>query len=189
MTPEPNLAAFVKALRVTHPLHPHIFPTADEAEVADLIEELDAIHVRDEKDPALCAGCAEQVPCKGRLHAEELGLLWTGRAHARYTAHMTARLGATPVLIPIDGGNASARPERPFRAPAVLPAETETEQARLRVLRSVAASSVYCRYPDCRALVTILHPLPDGYLHAAVCAAHADTTADRYPGDADWSAS
>lgn len=78
----------------------------------------------------------------------------------------------------------------PFRrrgapvTPLLVPVQrtvVESQREQLAALRAIPATPVYCRHPDCRVTVSVPHPLQPGYLHGAVCPAHQDTTADRYP--------
>jgi hypothetical protein len=88
----PDLTVTAHALRTTDPRVPHVQPTPDETEVADLLQELAELHqpTRDEPDnptdkPILhtygaCLGCTETWPCKAWVYGEQLALQWVGRA-------------------------------------------------------------------------------------------------------------
>jgi hypothetical protein len=96
----PSLWRAVKALRTTHPRYPWVEPSEEEAEVADLLEELDGLHApstEDADNPAdhpilriygVCLGCAETWPCAGWSHAEQLSIQWLGRASDRVWARV-----------------------------------------------------------------------------------------------------
>lgn len=56
-----------------------------------------------------------------------------------------------------------------------------SQREQLAALRAIPVTSVYCRHPDCRTVVSVPHPLQPGYLHDAVCPAHQDSDTDRYP--------
>lgn len=77
-------------------------------------------------------------------------------------------LPVTPLLVPVQR-----------RVPESLREELER-------LRSDIVTPVYCRHPDCRTVLSVPHPLQPGYLHDAVCSAHADLDVDRYPHDPEW---
>lgn len=65
-------------------------PTADEAEVAEMLTELAALHTPARPDPSgpqMCTGCAAMWPCAGITHAHTEALIWLGRGAARYAAH------------------------------------------------------------------------------------------------------
>ncbi len=74
------LATAAAALRTTDPRYPWVYPTDEEAEVADLLAELAELHV-EARDR--CSGCAETWPCKGWLNGQELAVQWLGRASQR----------------------------------------------------------------------------------------------------------
>lgn len=44
----------------------------------------------------------------------------------------------------------------------------------------------YCRHPDCSTVVSVPHPLTDGWELDVVCVKHRDTDASRYSGNL-WS--
>lgn len=91
----PELTAAVHALRLTDPRYPS---TAEEREVADLLEELQALHVPSASVPdnpddqrlyhtyGRCNGCRETWPCSGWTYAEQEAVQWLGRAADRITA-------------------------------------------------------------------------------------------------------
>jgi hypothetical protein len=86
-----DLATAASALRTTDPRFPWVHPTPEEAEVADLLAELDALHVQ---DGDRCVGCAERWPCKGYGYGCDLAVQWLGRAAARVYAHARQALDA-----------------------------------------------------------------------------------------------
>ncbi len=77
------LAAAAEALRTTDPRYPWVQPTADEADVAEVLAELAALHVHSGRR---CTGCAETWPCKGLLYGQDLAVQWLGRASDRVYA-------------------------------------------------------------------------------------------------------
>jgi len=84
------LTVAAAALRTTDVRYPWIGPTADEAEVADLLAELAALHVQ---VGHRCSGCAETWPCKGVAYGEDLAVQWLGRASARVLARAAKATG------------------------------------------------------------------------------------------------
>jgi hypothetical protein len=74
------LAVAAAALRTTDARYPWIYPTDEEAEVAELLVELAALHVEARER---CTGCSETWPCKGWLYGQELAVQWLGRASTR----------------------------------------------------------------------------------------------------------
>jgi hypothetical protein len=96
----PDLTASILALRLTDPRFPSIQPTGEEIEVADLLEELQALHVPSAAVPdnpgehrlyhtyGRCLGCGETWPCKGWVNAEQMALQWLGRASDRVWARV-----------------------------------------------------------------------------------------------------
>lgn len=88
-----HLTCAAAALRIAAARFPWVHPTEEEAEVADLLDELAALHVR---TGGRCKGCAEPWPCRGLAHAEHLAVQWLGRAADRVYArhrHEPQRLG------------------------------------------------------------------------------------------------
>lgn len=93
----PDLTVTARALRTTDPRLPHIGPTPDEAEVADLLDEIAELHQAPQTEPdnpadkpilhtyGTCLGCGETWPCKGWTYGEALALQWLGQAHNRVT--------------------------------------------------------------------------------------------------------
>lgn len=96
----PSFVSTVKALRTTDPKFPWIGPTDEEAEVADVLEEIQALHLGPNDLPdghghyGSCTGCADPWPCKAWAYGEQLALQWLGRAADRNYAH--ARSAMTP---------------------------------------------------------------------------------------------
>jgi hypothetical protein len=96
VNPKPNFTSTLAALRCTDPRFPWVHPTPEEAEVADLIEEMEALHVGPADTPdehgyyGRCTGCLEPWPCTGWSHMEYLAVQWLGRGQDRYWAHAKA---------------------------------------------------------------------------------------------------
>ena len=176
---KPTFFDSVEALRVDlRPEFAHIHPTADELDAADALELLHQHHIGDAEAESpdgswgTCTGCADLWPCKAWLWGQQLAIQWMGRAQSRYAAGRAHILG---------------EPTRDLTPPAPLPSRrsqidivVESERRRLHELRAVPVTPVYCRHPDCRTTVSVPHPLQPGYLHDSVCAAHQDSTTDRY---------
>lgn len=92
MTTKPSHAATVAALRTTDARYPWIQPTEEEAEVASVLEEVEALHVGTDDEPdaagryGTCTGCLDPWPCKAWNWADQLALQWLGRAADRVAA-------------------------------------------------------------------------------------------------------
>lgn len=96
----PDLAGAAAALRTTDPRFPWVKPTDEEAEVADLLSELAALHVQ---DGTRCVGCAEPWPCKGHNYGCDLAVQWLGRAADRVYAHARQVLDGPSAAHSADG--------------------------------------------------------------------------------------
>lgn len=89
----PDFTSTVKALRFTDPRFDWVYPTADEAEVADVLEEIAELHrgAADEPDASghygTCIGCRAPWPCPSWQYGEDLAVQWLGEGAARYIAH------------------------------------------------------------------------------------------------------
>lgn len=98
----PSFATTVAALRTVDPRFPWVGPTADEAEVADLLAELEDLHQGAHDDPdrfgryGRCSGCLDPWPCAAWRYGEQLALQWLGRACDRVWAHAAAVLATPP---------------------------------------------------------------------------------------------
>lgn len=85
----PNLDSTVYALLFTDPRFPWVGPTAEEAEVAEVIAEIAKLHrgTADDPDPdghfGHCSGCLEPWPCAAWAFGEQLAVQWLGRAAER----------------------------------------------------------------------------------------------------------
>jgi hypothetical protein len=96
----PSFTSTISALRTRSPRHPWVGPTPDEAEVADVLEEIQALHVgpdaeTDDLDQyGPCTGCRDPWPCKAWHYGEQLALQWLGRAADRNYCH--AKQAMTP---------------------------------------------------------------------------------------------
>ena len=95
---KPSFVTTVTALRTTDTRFPWVGPTDEESEVADVLEELQALHVGPDDEPddndhyGDCAGCREPWPCKAWLYGEGLAVQWIGRAQDRvWTYNLAAR--------------------------------------------------------------------------------------------------
>lgn len=83
------LESAAAALRTTDRRFPWVGPSGEEAEVADLLEELAGLHVRAPRGDR-CEGCAERWPCAGLVHGEQLAVQWLGRAADRVWVRASA---------------------------------------------------------------------------------------------------
>lgn len=99
----PSLKASIDGLLVADRRY-GIAPTAEEADVAEVIRHVDSAHRGDsgcdnpdEPDPlnrtwGACMACREPWPCKPWVDAHALAVEFTGRAHNRYRARAAAAL-------------------------------------------------------------------------------------------------
>ena len=97
----PSFTSTVAALRTTHPRSQWVQPTDDEAEVADVLAELEELHQPTDDHPdrdghyGTCSGCAALWPCDAWNYGEQLAIQYLGRAADRVYAHAHTALDAT----------------------------------------------------------------------------------------------
>ena len=99
----PRFATTSAALRCTDPRFPWVHPTAEEDDIAAVLEAIEELHVptADEPDPrgryGRCAGCRQPWPCDEWRRGEQLAVTWLGRGADRYydLAHAVIRKGKT----------------------------------------------------------------------------------------------
>lgn len=96
----PSFALTIAALRTTDARFDWVRPTPEEAELADLLAELEQHHQGGNDEPddrgryGRCTGCLEPWPCAAWDYGEELGLLYAIRACKRIWAHAQHALEA-----------------------------------------------------------------------------------------------
>ena len=89
----PSLASTIHALTLTHPTLGRLH-TDEEADVAEVLRHVEAEH---QPVGGTCTTCATPWPCPAWNEADQLGLLYLGRAQDRVAAHAQQtldRLGA-----------------------------------------------------------------------------------------------
>lgn len=175
---KPTFESTIAALRTTHPEVPWIGPTDEEADAADALEIVHEHHFSDDEkeDPTghwgTCRGCSDPWPCKTWMWGDQLAGQFLGRAAQRVYLH--ARGADAPAMTsPV----VELLPSPSSGTDVIV----EGERRRLARLREVPVTPVRCRYPNCRRVVSVPHPLVEGYIHAAACREHEGTTEDRYP--------
>jgi hypothetical protein len=94
----PTFAATIKAFTLTHPDYGRLY-TDEEADVAEVLRDVEAKHqggdVPDGPDSAtwgLCSTCREPWPCAAWVEAEQLAVIYLGRAHNRVMARARAHM-------------------------------------------------------------------------------------------------
>src|SRR5688500_20410240 len=86
---KPSFASTISALRCTDPRFPWVHPTPEEAEVADLLEEIAELHEGPNDEPdaddqyGTCLACLEPWPCKAWIYRSEERRVGQGRGAAR----------------------------------------------------------------------------------------------------------
>lgn len=89
----PSFTPTITALRTADPRFPWVGPAPDEAEVADLLAEIQQLHQGSADDPdprgryGRCTGCLGPWPCEAWAYGEQLALQYLGRAADRVAAH------------------------------------------------------------------------------------------------------
>jgi hypothetical protein len=94
----PTFAETIKAFTLTHPDYGRLH-TDEEADVAEVLRDVEERHqggdVPDGPDSAtwgLCGTCRESWPCAAWIEAEQLAVIYLGRAHNRVMARAREHL-------------------------------------------------------------------------------------------------
>ncbi|MDN5916629.1 MAG: hypothetical protein L0I76_16255 [Pseudonocardia sp.] len=125
----PSLRACIDALLITDPSYPHIGPAEEEADVAAVLESVEAAHqgAGDEPDRlglwGGCVCCETPWPCEPWWWAQTLAVQFLGRAADRVAA---SALG--PDALPRPDHAALPRPHQP--SPRRGPDEAELMRLR-----------------------------------------------------------
>lgn len=103
MNTRPTLTPTITALRtvLTNPRFAHVQPTDEEADVAAVLEEIEAGHQGSADEPAAdgwwgsCTACGDLWPCERFVWAEQLAVQFLGRAADRYAARAQDAMDAS----------------------------------------------------------------------------------------------
>lgn len=173
----PSHTVTIDALRTTDPRFPWVHPAEEEAVVADVLELVQAEHQGDTDAPddtghwGTCITCGTSWPCERWVWSQHLAVQFLGRAADRVWAR------AKKVMDRLDAASSDAcegtgpvftsRARRPDADVA-----NAHERERLRELRAVPVTPVYCTHNGCRVVVSVVHPLPADWATATRCPAH-----------------
>lgn len=96
----PSFATTVSALRTRDARFPWVGPTAEEDDIAAVLEAIEETHVATADHPdargryGRCTDCRTPWPCQEWARGEQLAVLWLGRAADRVAEHAQATLDA-----------------------------------------------------------------------------------------------
>lgn len=101
MSIRPSHRSTIAALLITDPRFPWVGPTHEEADIAAVLDHIEATHRgADDADAdgchwGTCSECGTPWPCERWAWSEQVAVLWLGRAADRVAAHAMTTIRPT----------------------------------------------------------------------------------------------